>query len=310
MYKADLTFMINDDEGGSLAGLAGMLGQFGLGMGGGESNLDKILELSKARIITQKALFEKAEIDGQNDYLANHLISSLKQEKKWASKGLLSFGDDDELSLTDFSFTNDSFPTFSLKENKALKKLHSHIIGKEKMGGAFTSDYSEVSGIMEFSMMTSNQELSIMIVDQLFDKLSDYYVDKTASKQRADFNLIKSKYDSIQTRLNSVQYSLAKFEDEYQGLIRKQDQLRRKQLQGEELKLATMVGEVEKQYQIASLTLENKTAYIQLIDKPIAPLKPANKGAFFYLLLGGLLGGLLSVGFLIAKKTYRDIMAS
>ena len=71
-----------------------------------------------------------------------------------------------------------------------------------------------------------------------------------------------------------------------------------------------MVGEVEKQYQIASLTLENKTSYIQLIDKPIAPLKPANKGAFFYLLLGGLLGGILAIGFLIAKKTYRDIMAS
>ena len=302
--------MINDDEGGSLAGLAGMLGQFGLGMGGGESNLDKILELSKARIITQKALFEKQEIDGKNDYLANHLISALTQEKKWVNKSFFSFGNKDELNLTDFSFTHDSFPAFSLLENKALKKLHTHIIGKEKMGGAFTSDYSEVSGIMEFSMLTSNQELSIKIVDRLFDKLSDYYVDKTASKQRADFNLIKSKYDSIQTRLKSVQYSLAKFEDKYQGLIRKQDQLRRKQLQGEELKLATMVGEVEKQYQIASLTLENKTSYIQLIDKPIAPLKPANKGAFFYLLLGGLLGGILAIGFLIAKKTYRDIMAS
>ena len=137
--------MINDDEGGSLAGLAGMLGQFGFGMGGGESNLDKILELSKARIITQKALFEKEEIDGQNDYLANHLISALTQEKKWVNKSFFSFGNKDELNLTDFSFTHDSFPAFSLLENKALKKLHTHIIGKEKMGGAFTSDYSEVS---------------------------------------------------------------------------------------------------------------------------------------------------------------------
>ena len=121
------------------------------------------------------------------------------------------------------------------------------------MGGAFRSDYSELSGIMEFSMTTSHPELSIQIVNQLFDKLSKYYIDKTAVKQRADFDLIKSKYDSIQTRLTSVQYSLAKFEDQHQGLIRRQDQLKKKQLQGEELKLATMVGEVERQYQICLL---------------------------------------------------------
>lgn len=302
--------MINDDEGGALGGLAGMLGQFGLGMGGGESNLDKILELSKARRITQNALFENGTVDGQNGLLANHLINSMKQRKKWAKKGFLSFGEDDGLNLEDFAFAHDSFPQFNLKENKALKKLHTHIIGKEKMGGAFTSDYSELSGIMEFSMTTTNPDLSIQIVNQLYDKLSSYYIDKTAAKQQADFNLIKSKYDSIQTRLSSVQYSLAKFQDQYQGLIRKQDQVRKKQLQGEELKLATMVGEIEKQYQISSLALENKTAYIQLIDKPIAPLKPVNKGALFYFLLGGFLGGVLSILFLLAKKAYRDIMAS
>lgn len=302
--------MINDDDGGALGGMAAMLGQFGLGMGGNESNLDKIMELSRARRITQAALFDKENIEGQNNLIANHMIESLKRQKKWSKKGLLSFLNDDEFNLDDFSFTHDSFPIFNIKENKALKKIHQHLVGKQKQGGAFQSDFSELSGIMNFSVTTDNPDLSIISVNKIFDKLSNYYLEKSVEKQTHDFELIKSKYDSIQTRLNSVQYSIAKFDDENQGLIRRQDQVRKRQMQGEEMKLVSMLAEAEKQYQIAQLSLESKAAYIQIIDKPLPPLRPVNKGKVYYFLLGGLIGGILSVTYVIARKMLRDIMAA
>jgi len=70
-----------------------------------------------------------------------------------------------------------------------------------------------------------------------------------------------------------------------------------------------MVGEAEKQYQIAQLTLENKTAYIQLIDKPLLPLKPTNKGVLYYFIIGGCLGVILSSVFIVLRKLYRSIMS-
>lgn len=309
-YKADLSFMINEDDGGSLGGLASMLGQFGLGMGGSESNLDKIMELSKTRAISQQALFQQEEINGATDYLANHYIATLEEAGKWSKKRFMGLGSsDDGLDLSAFRFTHDNFSTYTLKENKALKKLYKHMVGKDLQGGAFESAFSELSGIMNFSVTSSDASLSIATVNAYYSNLSDFYTEKTTQKQQADYKLIKSKYDSIQTQMRTVQYALAKFEDENQGLIRKRDLLKRKQLQGEEMKLGAMIGEIEKQFQIAQLSLENKTAYIQAIDKPIPPLKPANMSTVLMFLTGGFIGGVLSIIVLLLRKIFRDIMA-
>ena len=311
LYKADLTFMLNENEGGSMGGLASMLGQFGLSGGSTESNLDKILQLSKARIISQEALFEKTNIEGQNDFVANHLIESLTYLDRWKS-GRLSklLGGQEELSLDDFKFTHDSISAFSLKENKALKKIHAHVVGVNDNSGLFKSDYSELTGIMTFSMISSEDDLSIDLVNLMYEKLSNYYIEKAVEKQNYDYRVIKSKYDSIAYELNNVQNQLAYFQDRNKSLFKKQDQLVENKLRIEEQKLFTLYAEAEKQKQIAELSLNSKTPYIQAIDTPIKPLRPINKGRIYYFLLGGFIGGLLSCSYVIIKKMYQEIMNS
>ena len=300
--------MLNDDSSGSLGGLTSMLGQFGLGMGSPESNIDRIMDLARARVITEASIFQKEGMNQSNDYLANFLIDDLKTRKAWSKKSKFSFGGSDGLDLEDFRFTHDSISNFTLQENKALKKLYTHLVGKEKTGGAFQTDYSELSGIMNFHLTSSDPELCVNLVNRYFDELSDFYVEKANEKQKQDYSLVKSKYDSIQTKLNSVQYSIADFEDKNKGLYRRVDNLREIKLRGEEMKLVNMLAEAEKQLQITQLAMENSQAYIQLIDRPLLPLRPVNKGRVYYFLLGGLLGGVLSIGYLIFKKVYADLL--
>ena len=307
MYTADLTFMLNDDDGGAMGGMTAVLGQFGLG-GSGESNLDKVIELSRARTIIQSALFQKRTLNGELDYLANHLIQSLKREKKWKRRSLPGLSGGDELDLTDFRFTRDTDHHFELLENKALKKLYTYMVGKQRNGAALYSEYSELSGIMKLTVTTADPMLSIELVNNIYDELSLFYLNNTGEKQRYDYNIIKTKYDSIQTRLNSVIYSIAKFEDENIGLIRKQDELQKKRLKGEELKLSSMLAEAEKQLQITKMALESNTPFIQAIDKPLPPLRPSSRGLLFYFLLGGFIGGLLSILWVVGRKAFRDVM--
>jgi len=312
LYSAELTFMLNEDESGSLGGLASLMGQFGLPGASSESNLDKILQLSKARTIAQKTLFEKMVLDGKEDYLANHLIESFDNIGKWKSGRLAKLlgGADDDLNIDDFRFTHDSIEAFTLKENKALKQIHFLFAGNEKRVGYFTSEYNDLTSIMKFRAMTSDPELSINLVNTQFEKLSKYYTEKTIEKQQYDYKIIKTKYDSIRTELNRVQNELAYFQDSRRDLFRKQDQLIENKLKIEEQKLFTIYAEAEKQKQIAELTLNNQTPYIQDIDKPIGPLRPVNAGRFFYFLLGGFLGGLLACAIVVVRKIYRDIMNS
>ena len=308
-YRADLSFMLNDDGSNPLGGLSSMLGQFGFGVGGSESNIDKIMELSRARVISQSVLFSKEAVDGHSDYLGNHLINTLKSNGQWAKKGLLSFGGPGEHDISEFNFTHDSISGFDILENKSLKSLYGYLVGGNKMGGAFMTDYSEMSGIMNFHVTTSNPELSIDLVNKYYDELNAFYFEKAREKQMQDYNLVKTKHDSITAELKSVQYALADFEDRNRNLFRKVDNLKEMQLRGNEMKLIAMMQESEKQLQITQLALENKAAYIQLIDRPLPPLRPINKGRIYYFLFGGFLGGLLSIGFLLLKRMYQQTMA-
>ena len=161
---------------------------------------------------------------------------------------------------------------------------------------------------MKFSVTSSDPKLSIYFVNTLFDVLSEFYLDSSNSKQEGDFKLVKTKYDSINNALDATMYAVAKFEDQNQGLFTKKDALRLRKLKADELKLGVMLGEIEKQYQIAQLTMERSSEFIQVIDRPILPLKPINKGRIYFFLLGGFLGGLLSIAYLVLKKSYNDLM--
>ncbi|MEL6276275.1 MAG: Wzz/FepE/Etk N-terminal domain-containing protein, partial [Bacteroidota bacterium] len=73
-YTAELTFMVNEDDGANAGGVGAILGQFGLGGGAtSEYNLDKILALSRSRRIIREVLFDSVEINSEADLIANHI---------------------------------------------------------------------------------------------------------------------------------------------------------------------------------------------------------------------------------------------
>lgn len=314
-YKADLTFMLNEDESGGLGGLSGLLGQFGLMQGSSESNLDKIMELSRSRRITENALLDTIVVAGQKDLFANHLITSLSELDMWKQTGFLGiFKGSDSLDISDFKFSEVRTDQFNDKQNKAIKRLHLKLAGDATGSiapdGLLKSSYNEVTGIMTFSLTSSNPDLSIQGVSKFFETLSEFYIEKSTEKQLYDYKIIKNKYDSIVGRLSAVQYQLAEFQDKNNQLFRRKDQLAEKQYRTEEQKLALMMGEAEKQVQLASLTLENKTPYIQLIDAPIKPLRPVNKSKIYYLIFGAFLGAFICIAFLVVRRMYREIMSN
>lgn len=86
MVRAEVSFMINDTQGG-LGGISALLGQFSgfLGASEEQANLQKILELSKTMRIAQSIFFTKAVVDQKDDFLANHLIRELDLKKQMVS---------------------------------------------------------------------------------------------------------------------------------------------------------------------------------------------------------------------------------
>ena len=302
VYPGTLTFMVDEDEGNRLSPFAGVLGQFGLGGGGtGKYNLDKILEISKSRRVLQMALFSKSKVQGKEDYLANHLIRQFEFHEKW---------EDDTTGMKDFLYTHGEVPQFTKNENKALKSLLGLLNGNDREPGIYKTSYDEDTGIMSLRFNGRSQDITIGFLDTMFVRLSSYYVEKTIEKSENTYRIIKEKADSLAQELAAVEFELAQFLDRNRNIYSvTEGKLKEGRLTTKVSRLQAMYGEAIRNLEISELNLRNKEPFITLIDSPIEPLAPQRKSLILALIIGGILGVMIGVAYVLGRKVYRDAMS-
>lgn len=300
VYNAQVTFSIDEDEGGSSSGLTGMLSQMGLGVRPTRYNFDKILELSKSRRVVQETMFSRITVDGKEDFLANHIIRIY---------GIGANTDEDSGEV--MFFTHDSLPSFSREENELLKSVYGLIIGPPKNPelALLTAGYNEDSNIMSLNTSTKDETLSIELAQRIFSSLSNYYVNRAIEKAHRTYKIVSMKRDSVLGVLRSSEYQLANFEDRNRGLIMRTDQVTKLRLQREITALAAMYAEVLKNTEVADFSLRSKTPFIQVIDMPIPPISPSKASFWRSIFMGTVIGGLLGVIFVAARKAIRELMS-
>jgi uncharacterized protein involved in exopolysaccharide biosynthesis len=302
LYPAQITFSVDEEEGGSSAGLTGILGQFGLGsVRPSRYNLDKILALSKSRRVIENTLFTSLDIDGRKDFLANHLIREYELEH--------AIGPDQKEA---FFFTHDSMAAFNHTENEMVVFLYNFLIGppdnpKEAL---VTADYNEDTNIMSIYVSTTNEALSMALAQKMFESLSEYYVNKSIEKQLKTFNVISAKKDSVLAVLKATEFQLAGFKDSHRGLLMRTDQLTELRLQREITALSAMYAEVLKNTEVADFSLKNKMPFIQVIDSPMSPIYPTQVSLIRKLAIGIIIGGLIGSAIVIGRFIYNDIMST
>ena len=169
---------------------------------------------------------------------------------------------------------------------------------------------SDNTGIMTLSINTFDEDLSIGLLETVFKEISEFYVNKTIEKQQHTFDAISTKADSLHAELNSAEYGLANFMDKNRGLYNKTDQLQRLRLEAKVKMLGAAWAKVEEQKEIAEFSLRDRTPVIQIIDLPIAPIKPAKKSLIVGIITAIILGTFLGLLFVLGRKILRDIMQS
>lgn len=307
-YTATITFMVNQDEGGSINALSGILGTFGLRGGSkGGYNLDKMLQLLKSRRITEEAIFQKIEINGSFDFLANHIINNLDLKNLWERKPSILNRKPDKLA--GFRFKQDSLQNLTRIDKRALKRVFGKLIGTKETPGMLSCGYSEESGILNMSFKTQNESLSIALAENYYRELADFYTQKAVDVQKSTYDIVKAKNDSISYALKSAEYSLASHIEKNTGLVSNKSKLAISRLQREVQKLNVMYAESQKNLELADFTLRSKTPSVQIIDSPLSPISPKKDSLPKSLLIGGFLGVFLGALFVIGRKIYRDTMS-
>ncbi|MEL6669152.1 MAG: hypothetical protein AAFP08_09285, partial [Bacteroidota bacterium] len=257
-YKADLSFMINEDERSSTA-LNGVLGTLGLGGSGSEYNLEKVIELSRSALIMNSVLLDSATINGKPDVLANHIKNIYELPQLWEENG--------SSNWAKVNFTGAPMDSLDRVSRKVLKYLHRIVtLGNRDFTALSSLSANDKTSIFEFRVITINEELSYELSQMLYKKLSEFYIEKTTGNPRATFRKLQSRADSLERMLNSTEYALANRRDGTLGMDLNRDQVATSRIERQTQILSTMYGEVLRNLATAEFALSNATPFFALID--------------------------------------------
>ena len=298
-YEAILTFMIEEEDGGGLGGIASVLGQFGLGAVAGEDqNLEKITTLARTRKILHPVLLEKASIDGTFDFIANHIINIYELQEDWENDTL----------LNGLYFTHSDFSSFTKREKSGLKKVYDIMAGNEKhnLEGILKSGFSIETNILYINTTAINESLAIHLTESIYEKLSAFYIEETIKNPKQTFDILVQRTDSILLNLTNTQKKLAYLEAKSTERVTHDDRIRKKILSRDLQVLTLMYGEVLKTKETSGFILKNETPFFQVIDEPFSPIEPEEASLLLALFLGGILGGFLATAFFVARAIYSS----
>lgn len=304
VYQAGLSFALEDEQAGSsgLSGALGLASQFGLDLGsnvGGAFAGDNLLELMKSRSIVEKTLLTTVEVDGKKQTLAELYIDYNKLRNSWK--------DNSKISAVRF-LPDSERSTFSLQQDSLLGEFHYSLI-KENLAVEKTD---KKLSIISVNVNSENELFSKYFAEELVKIVSDFYVETRTKKSTQNIAILQHQTDSVRRELNSAITGVAASEDinpnanPSRRVLRVPSQKRAIDVQANQAILTELVKNLE----LSKITLRKETPFIQIIDKPILPLKKEKIGKVKAGIIGFCIMSFITILFLVARKVYQDLMTN
>lgn len=303
-YTASLTFALEDEKGSGGGGIAGALGlasSLGFDIGGsagGAFSSSNLIELMRSRTLVEKTLLEPVKVKNTVKSLADHLIDFSGLRQDWSDK--------DEIKNVSFPILADR-TKFTLLQDSVLGVLYGLVVGKNGMLSVGQKD-KKVS-IISVELKSKNEIFSKVFVETLASVVSEFYVYTKTKRAKMNFDILQRQTDSIRSELNAAIYGVASANDNTYNLnpalnVRRTPSMRKQvDVQANTAILTQLVANLE----MAKVTLRKETPLIQVIDKPILPLKKEKPGRFKSGIMGGLIGGILSLILLVSLKLWATL---
>jgi uncharacterized protein involved in exopolysaccharide biosynthesis len=305
-YTASLSFALEDEKSGGGGGLSGALGlasSLGIDLGGsagGAFSGANLIELMKSRNIVEKSLLNPITVNGKTQSFAQYYINFNELNKDWDEKPLLKgvvFAPDADRSK------------FTLQQDSVLGKIYESIAGANGLLNVAQKD-KKIS-IISIEVKSTDELFSKAFTESIAQEVSSYYIEIKSKKARQNMEILQHQTDSIRAELNGAITGVATAADNTFGLnpammVRKTPGTRRQvDVQANTAILTQLVTNLE----MAKVSLRKETPLIQVIDRPILPLKKEKVGKLKSLILGGFLAGFLTALILIIKKLFEGILS-
>jgi len=298
-YTAKISFVAEEGKS-SVGGLASLAGQFGLDLGGSSGGGifagENLLIFLKSEGLIRETLLTPMDSVSKST-LADRYAEINEFKKGWSQNKLI--------GNIDFSkFATGEFPR---KEDSLLQVL----VGAISKELSITRPEKKAT-FVEVKTTTRDEQLSKLFAERLVQKGTERYVQSKIKIKAANVALLQKRADSLGALLNRNTYSAAAAQ---QSLVDINPALRTAPVSAEitsreKMMIATIFAEVVKNLELAKFTLQQETPVIQVIDRSYLPLPKEKESKLKGLLLGGVLAGFLTVGFLLARRWWKSILSN
>ncbi|SFE26125.1 Chain length determinant protein [Chitinophaga sp. CF118] len=301
IYTGELTFVLEDSKSSSLGSYAGIANQFGIDLGGGGGggvgvfSGDNILSFLKSRLMVEKTLLSPVLVGNQSMSLAELYISTNNFRKGWIKNP--------ELKNINFPATTDR-SKFSLLQDSILNIIYEGIAKNDLL----VAKPDKKSSFISVSCGSANELFAKAFIERLVLEATEFYVATKTKRSKANVDILQAKADSLERLLNRKVYSTAVAQDLNLNPAKKVASVGAEVMLRDKVLLQTVYAEVIKNLEISRMSMAQETPLIQIIDRPILPLKWKKIGWLKGLFFGGLLGGMGCIIVLLGKKIYGEIM--
>ena len=288
VYTATLSFVVEDEKsGGGLSGALGLASSFGFDLGGGSSSVfsgSNLIEFFKSRKMVEQTLLMPVVVGGKTISLAEMYIQNSEWREKWIAKP--------KFASIEF-LPNDNRAAFTRIQDSILGGIYTNLSKKDLS----VSQKDKKISIINIDMSSTNELFAKYFTEALAKNVSDFYIATKSKKARLNMAILEKQTDSIRRALNGAITGVAVANDNTFGLnpslnVRRAPSARR---QVDVQANTAILTELVKQTELAKVTLRKETPLIQIIDRPILPLKKERFGKAKGIVLGSFLAGFLVV---------------
>jgi hypothetical protein len=300
VYTASLSFALEDEKGGGGLGSAlGLASSLGLDVSGGGGSIftgSNLTELFKSRAMVEQTLLSPVVVDGKTISLAEMYIQNQEWRDKW----------NDKPKFKAIQFLPDT-------KRKYFTRVHDSILGviyqDLSKTGLSVGQKDKKIAIITIDVNSTNELFSKYFTEALVKQVSAFYVTTKSKKARMNMDILERQTDSIRGELNGAITGVAVANDNTFGLnpamnVRRAPSARR---QVDVQANTAILTELVKQTELAKVTLRKETPLIQVIDRPILPLKKEKFGKAKGIVMGGVLAGFLVVLGFIVRRLLKSI---
>lgn len=302
LYIADTTFVLEEGEKsgglGQYAGLASMVGvDMGGGGAGGVFQSDNILELYKSRTMIEKTLLTEVQFDGKKQLLVERYIDFNKLKENWAKRR--------DLETMQFRGERSHF-------TRLQDSVMGTIVNDINKQYLLVSKSEKKSSIIQAEVKAPDEIFAKSFNEQIVKNVNDFYVQTKTKKSLESINILQQKTDSVKSAMYGSIYSGAAATDATPNLNPSRQVQRVVPLQRSQFSVETnkaMLSELIKNLELSKISLRKEAPLIQVIDSPVFPLEKRKLSKLVGLIVGGIIGGFLTVMYLTLKRLFSKIMA-